>query len=126
MDPSPWRPNSEPGARATAVRGATRPPHGDAASGRICTNPKTASDPGGTTILCDDKDDDGQEDARENLATVGTGDLDADSVPDAVESTLCGRALVRDTINGNSPTTGSCPTLTNYVPPAGVPNPWSL
>lgn len=42
-----------------------------------------------------------------------TDDLDADGVPDAVESQLCGRAAVRDLIN-QPDVPGSCPTTADF------------
>jgi hypothetical protein len=60
------------------------------------------------------------------LWAVGTGqtlyrnaaDQDADNVPTAVESEICGRALVRDYVNMNAPFLGACVTPADYSPPA--------
>ncbi len=50
-------------------------------------------------------------------------DSDGDRVPDAVESAICGRAVVRNAVNGAAAggQAGKCPTTTNYVLP-GIPS----
>lgn len=44
-------------------------------------------------------------------------DSDGDRIPDAVEAEICGRALVRNTVNSQSPTLGTCIGTNDYVAP---------
>lgn len=67
---------------------------------------------GGSLLLCDDF----------VLGIVGSVqglvDGDSDGVPDALEGEICGRATLRDAVNGNAPFLGACVTSTDYAPPA--------
>jgi hypothetical protein len=71
---------------------------------------------GGSTATCDDTVLDAAEGVADNV--VGFVDADGDKVPDALEGEICGRAALRDAVNGNAPYLGACVTAADYSPPS--------